>query len=341
MNPLVLDRGDPQVLLSHMAFYGLTTILHDAGHTDVRMSWTLGMRPRPQLSAADLTWQQVGETVRAHAAHQANPDGWLAQNIVLKGSPRGVMSPRITTIPDQQWPEVQALRHVVLDHLTADRRQLDLRLLAALGEPSYWRRNPQGDRLQDDGASRLEMQARNQGSEIVGNKLRKIADTVGHWPAEYIIEGLSGAAVRDDINHNKHDSRTPTGFAAPGPTDNAVAWCALWGISQFPLAHQTSRTSVTTGHLGAAGSGWFYVPVWNGQWLPARLRTVLASAALREVAGHGLHTNANHPPLAQEAARRRLTAQGVTAIVRFPIHRYGSDNAPERRAQRGQILRYR
>ncbi|MET8757588.1 hypothetical protein [Lentzea sp. NPDC004782] len=338
MNPIVLNTADPQVLLSHMTFYGLAAILNDTGHTDVRMSWTAGMQSRPQLSATGLTWQQIGETVRAHAAHQAAPEGWLAQNIVLRGSPRGVMSPRITPIPDQQWPEMQTSRHTVLDYLTRHRRQLDLRLIAALGEPSYWRRNHKGERLQDDGASRLEMQARNQGSEIVATKLRKLAETIGSWPTEHVIEGLSGVAVRDDINRNKHDSRTPTGFTGPGPTDNAVAWCALWGISQFPLAHQITHTSVTTGHLGAATSGWFYVPVWNGQWLPARLRTVLASKALREVAGDGLHANTNHPPVAHDTARRSMTAQGVTAVVRFPVHRFGSDNAPERRAQRGQIL---
>jgi CRISPR-associated protein Csb3 len=333
-----MDSGDPQVLLSHMAFYGLAAILSNAGHADVRMSWTPGMRPRPQLSATDLTWQRIGEAVRVHAAQCAAPGQWLGQDVVLRGSARGLMSPRITTIPDQQWGEVQASRHAVLDHLTEQQRELDLRLIAALGEPSYWRRTSKGDRLQDDGASRLEMQARNQGSEIVSNKLRKLADTVGRWPIEHIIDGLTGTAVRDDINHNKHDSRTATGFTGPGPTDNAVAWCALWGISQFPLAHQITQTSVTTGHLGAAGSGWFYVPVWDGEWLSARLRTMLVSGALREVAGQGLHANANRSPVAEDTARRWLAARGVTAVVRFPVHRFGSDNAPERRAQRGQIL---
>jgi hypothetical protein len=38
--------------------------------------------------------------------------------------------------------------------------------------------------------------------------------------------------------HDKPDSRTATGLAASGPTDNALAWCATWAgtvdLSVFP-----------------------------------------------------------------------------------------------------------
>lgn len=338
MTAVVMDNGDPQVLLSHMAFYGLAAILDETGDIDVRLSWTSGMRPRPQLEGDDLTWQRIAQVVQAHAVRRAEPGDWLSEEVVLKGSARGLMSPRITTVPDKQWPQFQANRHAVLDRLTEQRRELDLRLIAALGEPAYWRRNLKGDRLQDDGASRLEMQPRNQGSEIVGNRLRKLAHALAGWPVDHVEEGLSGKGVRDDIGRDKPDSRTATGFAAPGPTDNAVAWCALWGISLFPLAHQTSRTSVTAGHLGVAGAGWFYVPVWEGCWSLARLESIVACEALRIAAGAGLSANEGRTSVVEDSARRWLAGRDVAAVVRFPVQRYGTDNAPQRRAQRGQIL---
>jgi hypothetical protein len=80
-------------------------------------------------------------------------------------------------------------------------------------------------------------------------------------------------------------SRTATGLASPGPTDNALAWCALWGISQFPLAMRINDTAQTSGHFSRARKEWFYVPMWQGAWRPARLRSVLASQELRTFAG--------------------------------------------------------
>ena len=46
--------------------------------------------------------------------------------------------------------------------LTATQQWLDLRLLAALGQPAYWSRDDKGGLMQDDGASRFDMQPRNQ-----------------------------------------------------------------------------------------------------------------------------------------------------------------------------------
>ncbi len=134
---------------------------------------------------------------------------------------------------------------------------------------------------------------------------------------------------------DKPDSRTATGLASPGPTDNALAWCALWGISQFPLAMRARATAVTSGHFGRSRNEWFYVPMWHQRWHPARLRSILASAPLQVLAatGQGHHSDAE-----AEAARRWLSARGVAGVIRFPIARFGSDSAPERRAMRGEPL---
>lgn len=346
MTDLVLGGCGPRVLLSHLALYGLGAIL-DAVGADVRIGWTEGSDPRPFLGAQHLGTGEIASLVQRHAQAAATPDSWLHRDVTLNGSPRGLMSPRLTPFADATvWESVQAQRHAVLDTLTTARAWLDLRMLAALGEPAYWSRNRKNEPLQDDGASRLEMQPRNQGSEFVGSRLRKLALAVANRDPAAIASGLTGEAVRDEVGADRSDSRTATGLAAPGPTDNALAWCALWGIAQFPIAMRVAGpgarspgTAMTTGHLGRSRNEWFYVPIWQGPWRTARLRTVLAGGAARTAAGQGLELRAGPPgPADVAAASAWLLARGVQGLVRFPIERFGSDSAPERRAMRGQLV---
>ncbi|ROO60923.1 CRISPR-associated protein Csb3 [Micromonospora sp. Llam0] len=344
MTDFVLSHADPYTMLSHMTLYGFAAIAEDAGLDDVRLSWTPGMNSRPVLSAPEASLEAIGEIVRRHAARHDDPDAWPSRQL-RAGEQRALMSPRISVITTGDgWRDLQHRRHQVLDQLTDARAMLDLQLIAALGEPAYWSRNGKGDRLQDDGASRLEMQPRNQGSEFVGNRLRPLAAAVAARTAEEVADGLAGRRVRDEIAKDKPDSRTPTGFAAPSPTDNAVAWCALWGISQFPIAQRVNATATTTGHLGRATGGWFCVPVWTGRWRTARHRTVLASGQLARFAAAGLSPKApgmpsESKPVDGEPARGWLAARGVTAVIRFPVQRFGSDSAPERRAMRGEPIK--
>jgi CRISPR-associated protein Csb3 len=97
--------------------------------------------------------------------------------------------------------------------------------------------------------------------------------------------------------------------------------------------------------LGLSRNEWFYAPVWHLQWRPARLRSILASAQLRTFAHDGLLDDELSstvrdmpPPTALTAARQWLSTRGVAGVVRFPIERFGSDNAPERRAMRGSLV---
>ena len=111
--------------------------------------------------------------------------------------------------------------------------------------------------------------------------------------------------------------------------------------------------AVTTGHLGRGRQEFFYVPIWQSPWRPARLRAMLASTQLRVAASSGLdHTGrlmGNPPPGATvpapvpmhtgseiTAARHWLAERGTDGVIRFPVQRFGSDNAPERRALTGQ-----
>lgn len=341
MTHITLGGCEPRTLLSHLALYGFGAILEAEGVRDVRLGWTRAGNPRPVVSAPEIGETDAATRIWEHARKLNSEDSWPLRDITLKGTPRGLMSPRLTPFGsnDETWARVQQSRQVVLDELILAQRWQDLRFLAALGEPCYWSSNKKGDPLQDDGASRFEMQPRNQGSEFVGNRLRKLANSVAQRQPQEVLAGLCGESVVDEIGNNKPDSRTPTGLASPGPTDNALAWCALWGISQFPIAMRVNKTAETSGHLSHGRDEWFYVPMWRGQWRLARLRTILASQPLRVLADSGLRTtdatvtDAQVPP-----AQAWLSSRGVDGVIRFPIQRFGSDNAPERRAMRGEPI---
>lgn len=337
----VLRGADVRWLVWHMALYGLASILDDAGVPGLRLEWSREVQAKPAVTGDPLDSAVVADAVLGHAAKQAAEGSWIRRDIVLKGAERGLMSPRLTSIggDTDAWSELQQARHEVIDSLLDGNDLLAVRLVGALGQPAYWSRNRKGDLLQDDGASRLEMQPRNQGSEIVRNRLRPLAESVARRTAEAVLTGLDGGSRRDEIGKDSPSSRTATGFAAPGPTDNAVAWCALWGMSCFPVAPRVNLTrgaaAVTPAHVRSKLVEWFFVPVWDQPWTLARTRTVLMSRALVTAGSARLGDAAvsGHDRIAAEAW---LRDRGVRGLVGFRIHRFGSASAPERRALRGE-----
>jgi len=350
MTELTLSSCEPRTLLSHMALYGLAAILEAEGTPDVRVRWTGDAAvPRPVVSVSGTDDLEIAAVLHRHAQTLNAERAWIQRNIVIKTAngenTRGLMSPRLATFAGPGvWEQTQQLRHGVLDSLTTEHRWLDLRFAAALGEPCYWRFNNKDAPLQDDAASRYEMQPRNQGAEFVGSRLRKLAEAVaGRQPAE-VLAGLRGESVRDEIGGDRSDSRTATGLAALGPTDNALAWCSLWGISQLPTTMRVNNPADTAGHLRFRRSEWFYVPVWHEPWRPARLRSVLASRFLRVLASDGIKETVagiERKPYADTEipeARAWLGKRGVVGAMRFPVHKFGSANAPERRAMAGEPI---
>jgi CRISPR-associated protein Csb3 len=354
-----------------MAFYGLASILEAEPSINLRLAWTGGMTPQPCLSGVGLSEEKIGEVVTKHAQALSNKGAWPSKRVELfvmrKGEPAiadlGLMSPRIATIFDwmnrdsfqknviaisklmipriatifdwRNWSSLQRKRWSVLNDLTEKRSWVDLRLLWSLGEPCYWRLNSKGEETQDYGSSRLEMQPRNRGAEIVTSRFKPLTKHVGERPPEDVVKALRGEIVNDERGENKPDSRSATGFRGLGPVDDVVAWCALWGISQFPLSLSTRKVATTAGHLGSPSGDNFYVPVWQGAWTPSRLRTIIASRQLREFAKHAVDEQAQEAIFV--ASERWLVARGIQAVITFPIKIYGSANAPERRAQQGII----
>jgi CRISPR-associated protein Csb3 len=340
MTEITLSSCDPHTLLSHLALYGLGAILESNGVRDLRIGWTKGGNPRPQLSAPEIDDASLAVFLSDHARTLTAADSWPMRSLVVldkngKGTARGLMSPLLSRIQgDEAWAHLQRSRWEVLDALTTGRRLLDLMFLAALGEPAYWSYNRQGEPQQDDGASRLEMQQRNQGAEFIGTKVRKLAEVVARRKPDAILSGLRGETTEDEWGKNGADSRTSTGLSSPGPTDNALAWCAIWGISQFPLTMRVNTTADTSGHLSKQRNEWFYTPMWLGQWRPARLRTVVASESLRLAAAARTTPEEPIDPRVS-TARAWLRDRGVAGVMRFPVGEFGTGNARERRALRG------
>jgi CRISPR-associated protein Csb3 len=328
MNTFVMAGADQRVLLHHLASYGLADILHTTGVTGLTLTWHNGY---PTITADELDSEIVDKTVRTHIEGRKT---WTQR--LTEADKRGLMSPRITGLKTaDDWNTHQAARETILDELTNAHAWTDLRYLAALGEPSYWSFNRRNEPLQDDGASRLEMQPRNRGSEFVGNRLRPLTEKLLARKPGKIAAGLDGSSISDELG-GKPDSVSATGLTTPGPVDNALVWCALWGIGQLPLALRREGAARTSGHLGRSRQEWFYVPAWTGPWRPARLRSVLASTQLRAAAAAGLPDIGDD--LAARSAATWLRAHGTFGVLRFPIGRFGSDNAPERRALRGEAI---
>lgn len=337
--PGVVLPGDVHEMFSHYVLYGLAALCEQVGVPDVRISWSRGMSPRATITGGGLDAARLGVVVLEHAQRYAQ-SSWLHETLP-HDSKRALMSPRVTAVGEDRdaWQRLMKARWEVEEQLEGQPDGLSLALIGALGQPSSWHYNRQGQRMQDDGASRLEMQPRNQGSEFVGTKLRALASAVAARSAGAVTDGLLGRAVLDDIGKGAADSRTATNLRPLGPTDSAAAWVALWGISQVPLVHRVRERSATATHVAGpreARYGTFVLPTWEAPWRPAKLRALLASRRLQGVAE--LVVNNTPSDIETSLALGELRGStGVAALVAFPVARYGSDSAPERRALRGRI----
>jgi CRISPR-associated protein Csb3 len=343
MSELVLT-GDIRVALSHAAAYGLAAILEASRTQDLTISWTDALDSRAVVSASGLDPDRMAAAVLDHARQHAGGDDWTAATLDVPGGTAALLSPRIKPpAEDQGWLELGRRRRQAIDGETTARRWLDLRMIGALGEPAYWRFDAQGKRRPDEGASRWEMKTRNRGEDFVQHRLRKLALSVAARDVAGVREGLQGERVDDEVGVNAIDSRTGTGLAGPGPVDNAIAWCALWGLSQFPVVAQVGSQSETAGHASVRPAerprqSWFHLPVPHPAMTLPRLRTIIVSEQLTTVAaGDALSSDAGG--LGVRSARDWLVARGVGAVVRFPIGAFGSASAPERRALLGSVIR--
>lgn len=333
--------GDVRVAFSHCAAYGVAAIAKEALGDRVTISWTQSLAARPVIDGPRVDRRSVARAVQDHARRHAEHGDWTGLTVGGADSP-GLFSPRAKAPGnDGNWRALFQRRDAAVDALVRATRWLDLRMIGALGQPAYWRWDRTGARLPDEGASRWEMKTRNRGEDFVRDRLRPLACAVSGWSADLIEASLAGARVDDAVGRNDAASRTATGLAAPGPADNVLAWCALWGLSLMPVVHSLMRRSASAGSRqflsGGRRSEWFYLPVPIRPLTVERLMTVLGSRALAEFAEVSVSDQPSDG-LGGERAREWLREQGVGGIVVFPVGIFGSPSAPERRAMLGRLV---
>ncbi|WP_449386242.1 hypothetical protein [Cellulomonas soli] len=328
--------GRLESALDHLAAYGLAALVDDATGSTTRVAWSDA--PEPALALSGTTWDEVGQVVHAHATARAAEGSWLQASGVAGGTPAGLFSPRVKGMSDTEVAQWYAARSAVLDTGGAPwLADVDLRLIGALGEPSYWsfdRKEPRPDH----GASRWEMKTRNRGEEFVGNRLRLLASSVAARTPSAITAGLRGDTLVDEVGKGRPDSRTPTGLTSPGPVDNARAWCALWGLSLLAVTHSTTGPSRSGGHLGHHSQGHLFLPVMTVPWPVARLRSVLLSRHLGVVASAGADVRVPPTPVETMASWHWLRARGMSAVVRFEVYKSPNASAPEKWARDGRLI---
>lgn len=326
--------------LTHFALYGLSNIVESECGRSVTSYWQNSRTPTARIQANGIGEEQMAAAVHQHANRCASTDSWLHARINHGGRPdTAAFSPRIKlATDDNEWAALQRIRRKCIDELVDASEFLDLAMIGALGEPAYWRFDG-NDRRPDHGASRWEMKARNRGEEFVGQRLGPMAQVVAARNPEAILEGLTGVRLCDELGKaNPRSSQTSTGLTRPGPTDCALAWCALWGMANFPLAHHVSTLSTTPAAfpMSVLHTRYMILPVITRPVTAARMRSILVSGALRVLAEQQCLTSA-HDPLLVDAARRWLKSRGSVATVVFPIKKTGSDTAPQRFVLEGTI----
>lgn len=329
MATTTLDASDPRILASHLAAFGLGSIAEQHfGPDRVRVWWTPQMRTRPCIEVSDADEEALAVAVRSHAAAAQQ---WLDLTFPdHTGKPRALMSPR-RGMPEhaEQVRELHHRREEVIDGLAAQARTLDQRLIGGLGMPSTWHFDTQGKPQPDWAASRLDMQPRNQGAELVGSKLKGFASWIAEADTASLAASIAGERMQDSLGKDF----TGTGLAPRGPFDTVLAWCALWGLSCVPVGHRATwhgwrSRSATTGFLeGARVDACAVIMPGRPMRMPA-IRALQRSARTTQALGSDAQAR---------AAGAWLAEMGVPMVARFSVTNRGSGNASQRIADLGSF----
>lgn len=339
--------GSVESAFAHFTLVGLAAILDNETEQSARLRWTDELLPRAMVTH-HLTVEDAASVVVRHAGRHVESPSWITAKIDSgrrAGSslftPRGGWPATAKAGTRAEWRAFGAERRGARELLHLD--ALDERLLAALGEPAWWRSGPTDERP-DDGASRWEMKTRNRGEELLANRLAPLGRVVAARTSGDAAAGLTGSRARDELGKDARDSRTATGLTTPGPVDSVLAWCALWGLSATmtiaknigpPSASSTRGASGSSGvpvdgttHPRQAALPVFTSPVTVGRW-----SSTLSSRRFHDWA----FGSPQQDRIARAAAGAWLREQGVRAVLQLPIRKVGSASAPERQVLAGTL----
>lgn len=267
--------------------------------------------------------QTAGELLFHHVHAHAESDSWVMAIFDHLDQATAVFSPRIKAPRTAAaWERLLSERRKRLDSARLSR--LDALMIGALGEQAYWLCDD-AKGISDQGASRWEMKTRNRGEEFVQHRLARLASELTQWGAEQLESGVRGSSSHDAVGRGSATSRTPTGLTAPGPLDNALTWCALWGLAALqtvPRAHRMSASVGVDPEITATHPRYMAVPVFTYPVHPSLWREVAASRMFA-LAAFGEAD-------AAASGKDWLRAHGVAAVIAFPTVVAGSPSAPER-----------
>lgn len=326
----VVIAGRVTSALTHFALVGACTIAEHETGCRTRLWWRDGVQSEAVVRS-DLELGDISEAVRAHAARVAGPESWLRQRFHHSdGTAVALFAPRVKPPADRvAWGAYERQRDQALAGAAVD--ELDRAMIVGMGEPGWWRVTERESRP-DDGASRWDMKTRNRGEELVTHRLLPLSEAVAGRSIEQVAQGLSGEAVVDETGSGT-SSRTSSGLTTPRPTDSAVAWCALWAMTQVPPTPSLRGVGATPGlyTAGALHPSWAALPVLA---VPTSQR--VWGRILRSPSWGRVHDRPQIETLDTSLDRDWLSRQGVVAWVRFPVHLV-SGKAPERQVDDGEL----
>lgn len=341
MTQSIKIAGDVSSALTHFTAYGLSLLIDaEIDDAEARVFFTEESEPNAILQLRGCTPLDVAQALQAAATRWADNEAWAQATLNYpdgnKNVPRSPFSPRIKQFDDPlMWQRHSKFRNEYLDSLSDD--WLALQFIQGLGEAAYWRKDGNSPRP-DDGASRWEMKTRNRGEEFIVHRLAPLVVEVAKWSAEMILSGLQGEQVNDAIGKNKPDSRSASGFTAPQPTDNAMAFAALLGIGMVPPIRDIGALSVTPGaypqHI--THPQWMVLPIPTVPITGERLRSILMSKQFDAVAKSTLKLNYGQIDVSTPG-KAWLRSRGIPAVAVFSILKAGSASAPERQILNGSL----
>lgn len=321
---------------SHLFLVGLASIVEEEKPgTYCSLRWEGSGASATVLFSSPMELDDVSACVHSHVAKYNDLLAMTSDGEYDGSTPHATMSPRLSNIVEPSgWTALQHDRQAAIDALDS---MGERRYFGALGQPSYWSGRVSGSShaLQADyGASRWEMVARNRGQEFISGRLRKLSQIASDFSLERIRDGISGEAETDECGKGKSDSRTATGLHAPSLTDNVRAWCALMGVSAFPVIPSVSESRDSTAAMFQISKKGAYavLPVFTEEWTLSRFRSVARSAALLQ-AGASVVLAEGNPEFTVHDDW--LAERNVIACALF--RQFVSDNksAPERWLERG------
>lgn len=292
-----------ELLVSHLAAYGLASVLYDAG-IRVTVSHGDSLTFEPQVGF-DLDAAGAAEVIRQSAVEaEAAVEADLVPG--KSGNARRSLIGARASRDDEEAADVLRRRDDLLLDAEAESRRTVGRILAGIGATAAWG----GDQVKPQwGATALDGVLGNHTSDFVRGVLRPARRAAAEVDAS-TLERLWAGETGD-----QHDK---TGWAPPGTQVDLVhQWLAAIGLGLLPVAHRLWKRSSTPA-VWPGGDG-VTLPLLEPVTLP-RVSALLKLASLPAI-------REPEPTTATARARGELRSLGINEVVLFRCRRTGSKSS--------------